>query len=167
MGNDTARLRSSARKRDRSTGTGCVSGAGGREALGGLQGDGRGPGCASLCVPCLGDALQSRVAWLPTPHRPDRTGLLRLLGHDGAVDVEVVSQRPVETVAIRPAARGIQPQVEGNRIRFRLDTPQQIVVEVNGRHKACTCSPVRLRRRSIPKPPACAISAPAFTGRAK
>jgi len=52
------------------------------------------------------------------------------------VEVEVVSQRPVEFVAIRPTARGIQPQVESSRIRFRLNAPQQILVEVNGWHKA-------------------------------
>ena len=52
------------------------------------------------------------------------------------VDVEIVSRRPVESVAIRPTVRGIRAEVDGNRIRFRVTSPQQIVVEVNGRHGA-------------------------------
>ena len=54
----------------------------------------------------------------------------------GPVDVEVVSRRPVESVAIRPTARGIRPQVDGRRITFCLASPEQITVEINGWHKA-------------------------------
>jgi hypothetical protein len=39
-------------------------------------------------------------------------------------------------VAVRPAARGLKPAVDGRRIRFRLDRPGQITVEVNGWHQA-------------------------------
>jgi hypothetical protein len=54
----------------------------------------------------------------------------------GPVDVEVLSRRPVESVAIRPAARGIRAKVDGRRISFRLASPAQITVEINGWHKA-------------------------------
>jgi hypothetical protein len=55
---------------------------------------------------------------------------------DGPAEVEVVSHRPVEAVAIRPTARGIRPAVEGGRIRFRLEGAGPVVVEVNGWHLA-------------------------------
>lgn len=55
---------------------------------------------------------------------------------DGPVQVEVVSNRPVEKVVIRPRSRQIVPTVEGNRITFTLQRPAQITVEVNGYHKA-------------------------------
>lgn len=87
---------------------------------------------------CRVSAMPFNQVW-PGYQRPiDQTELASFVYWDmsAPVDVEVVSQRPVESVAIRPAARSIQPRVEGNRIRFRLDTPQQLTVEVNGWHKA-------------------------------
>jgi len=87
---------------------------------------------------CRVSAMPFNQSW-PGYQRPiDQTELASFAYWDmtGPVDVEVVSQRAVESVAVRPKARGIQPSVEGNRIRFRLDEPQQIVVEVNGWHKA-------------------------------
>ena len=50
----------------------------------------------------------------------------------GPAEVEVVSNRPVRTVAIRPAARGIKPVVEGNRVSFTMPGPGYLTVEVNG-----------------------------------
>ena len=55
---------------------------------------------------------------------------------DGPASVEVRSQRPVETVVVRPSALGIEPRVEGDRITFELDRPRHLVVEVNGPHHA-------------------------------
>jgi len=54
----------------------------------------------------------------------------------GPVTVEVLSQRPVERLAVRPAHYGAVPVVEGNRITFQMPRPGQIAVEVNGSHKA-------------------------------
>ena len=87
---------------------------------------------------CRVSAMPFNQGW-PGYQRPiDQTELASFAYWDmtAPVDVEVVSQRAVESVAIRPISRGIQPQVEGNRIRFRLEAPQQLVVEVNGSHKA-------------------------------
>lgn len=87
---------------------------------------------------CRVSAMPFNQGW-PGYQRPlDQTELASFAYWDmtAPVDVEVVSRRPVESVAIRPTARGIQPQIDGNRIRFRLDTPQQITVEVNGTHQA-------------------------------
>ena len=95
-------------------------------------------GQAAPVYVCRVSAMPFNQVW-PGYQRPiDQTELASFVYWDmsAPVDVEVVSQRPVESVAIRPTARGIQPQVEGNRIRFHLDTPQQLTVEVNGWHKA-------------------------------
>jgi len=54
----------------------------------------------------------------------------------GPVAVTVVSARPVREVRVRPSAAGIVPAVDGNTIRFTLDTPGQYTVEVNDRHQA-------------------------------
>jgi hypothetical protein len=87
---------------------------------------------------CRVSAMPFNQGW-PGYQRPtEQTELASFAYWDmtGGVDVEVVSLRPIESVAIRPTARGIQPQIDGDRIRFHLDSPQQFVVEVNGRHKA-------------------------------
>ena len=55
---------------------------------------------------------------------------------DEAVDVEIESKIPVETVTIRPASKNIKPQVVGNTIRFRVKEPCQLVVEINDHHHA-------------------------------
>ncbi len=87
---------------------------------------------------CRVSAVPLNQVW-PGYQRPeDQTEVASFAYWDmaGPVEVEVVSRRPVESVAIRPTARGIEARVEGNRIRFRLPDPQQITVEVNGWHKA-------------------------------
>ena len=88
--------------------------------------------------PCRVSAIPFNQIWPGYQRSVDQTELASFAYWDmsGPVDVEVVSQRPIESVAIRPTARGIQPRIEGNRIRFHLDAPQQLTVEVNGWHKA-------------------------------
>jgi hypothetical protein len=87
---------------------------------------------------CRVSAMPFNQVW-PGYQRPlDQTELASFAYWDmsSPVDVEIVSHRSVDSVAIRPTARGIRAQVDGNRIRFQLPSPQQITVEVNGRHKA-------------------------------
>ena len=88
--------------------------------------------------PCRVSAMPFNQVW-PGYQRPlDQTEIASFAAWDmtGPVDVEVVSRRPVESVAIRPTARGIRAKVDGRRIRFRLASPAQITIEVNGWHKA-------------------------------
>ena len=78
----------------------------------------------------------------------------------GPAQVEVVSQRPIRpgpagpgglrapAVAIRPTARGIKPEIDHNRIRFQLDKPGPLTVEVGGTRRALHLFP------SPPKPEA-------------
>ncbi len=54
----------------------------------------------------------------------------------GPVRIDIRSQRPVESVAIRPHSLGISPAVQGNRISFQLQRPRPVVVLVNGSHGA-------------------------------
>lgn len=55
---------------------------------------------------------------------------------DGPVEVEIVCARPLREIRVRPASRGIQPAVDGNRVRFTVERPGQYTVEVNGTHQA-------------------------------
>ena len=54
----------------------------------------------------------------------------------GTVTVDIVPTKAVETVTIRPRSLGINPTVEHNHIRFSLEAPAYITVEVNGYHNA-------------------------------
>lgn len=71
----------------------------------------------------------------------------------GPADVEIVSNRPVRTLSIRPRARGIKPTVEGQRISFTMPGPGYLAVEVNGFARALHlfASPVEAE---APKPDA-------------
>lgn len=52
---------------------------------------------------------------------------------EGEVEVRVrVNNGEVRSVALRPAHRGVQPQVEGSVIRFTLSRPAKLSLEVNG-----------------------------------
>ena len=54
----------------------------------------------------------------------------------GPVEVEITADREVGTVKVTPASAGIEPRVSGRRIRFTLDAPRNISVEVDGTHRA-------------------------------
>lgn len=67
----------------------------------------------------------------PGYQRPlDQTELASFSYWDTAGPAEVVveSARPVETVDIRPTARGIAPELEGNRVSFEMPGPGQLTV---------------------------------------
>ncbi|HUT56455.1 MAG TPA: glycosyl hydrolase family 28 protein [Phycisphaerae bacterium] len=87
---------------------------------------------------CRVSAVPLNQTW-PGYQRPlDQTELASFATWDMSepAEVEVVSRRPVESVAIRPSARGIRAAVDGNRITFRMEAPGQVSVEVNGWHHA-------------------------------
>lgn len=78
-------------------------------------------------------------AYCPDHQRPlEQTEIASFAAWDqaGPVDVEVLSHRPVESVRVRPASAGIEPAVEGDAIRFRIERTGQYTVEVNGVHHA-------------------------------
>ncbi len=87
---------------------------------------------------CRVSAIPFNQVW-PGYQRPlEQTELAAYASWDasGQADVQVLWHRPVQSVAVRPASRGIVPLVDGQRIRFRLPGPGPVVVEVNGWHHA-------------------------------
>ena len=52
------------------------------------------------------------------------------------VEVVVESAHEIAEAKVRPASRGIEPVVEGRTLRFVLDRPGQVTVEINGMHRA-------------------------------
>lgn len=54
----------------------------------------------------------------------------------GPVEVVVVSARPIHDARVRPGSRGLRPVVDGNTLRFTLDRPGAITVEINGMRRA-------------------------------
>ncbi len=54
----------------------------------------------------------------------------------GKAEVKIISEKPINSLNIRPTMFGIKPVVIGNTITFSLIKPMQIVVEVNGYHNA-------------------------------
>lgn len=84
-------------------------------------------------------------AWLPVVSYPVKVDEVRNADHktsvasmayfdfDGRVEVEVISNgAPVETARVRPLSYNIKPMVSGDTLRFTLDRPRNISVEVNG-----------------------------------
>lgn len=55
---------------------------------------------------------------------------------NGPMQVQVVCSRPIQQVRVRPASRGIQPDVTGDTVGFTVNEPGQFTVEVNGSHHA-------------------------------
>jgi hypothetical protein len=87
---------------------------------------------------CRISAMPVNQVW-PGYQRPlDQTELAghAYWGMSGAVQVEVTSKRPFQSVAVRPTSRGIQPTVQGQRISFRMLRAGQVTEELDGPHHA-------------------------------
>ncbi len=87
---------------------------------------------------CRVSAMPFNQVW-PGYQRPvDQTEVAGFACWDmaGPVQVVIQSRRDVQSVAVRPTARSIQPRIAGNRISFSLDRPGPVIVEVNGPHQA-------------------------------
>jgi hypothetical protein len=54
----------------------------------------------------------------------------------GETSIRIVSDKTIRTLDIRPKEYGIKPAIEGNSIEFKISKPQQLIVEINGYHKA-------------------------------
>jgi hypothetical protein len=87
---------------------------------------------------CRVPAIPFNGIWLGQQRPLDQTELAGFAYWDmsAPADVVVVSRRPVQSVAVRPTSRGIQPTVNRNRISFRVSEPRPLTVEVNGVHLA-------------------------------
>ena len=58
------------------------------------------------------------------------------LATDEPLLIEITPKAPFERVIIRPLSLGIEPEVQGNTIRFTLPGPCYVTVEPYGRHNA-------------------------------
>lgn len=75
----------------------------------------------------------------PDHQRPlEQTELASFASWDmtAPVDIAVKSHQPIGTAVIRPQARGITPDIDGDTIRFAIEQPGQYTVEINGVHHA-------------------------------
>lgn len=87
---------------------------------------------------CRVSAMPLNQVW-PGYQRPlDQTELAGFAywGMSGPVTVEVTSNRPFQSVAVRPSSRGIHPVIKGQRITFTVSRPGQLTVELDGTHHA-------------------------------
>jgi hypothetical protein len=83
-------------------------------------------------------AVPVNQVW-PGYQRPlEQTELASFASFDfeGVVTIEVTSRADIDDVAIRPLSYSIVPEVVGRTITFELTRPCQVVVEVNGWHRA-------------------------------
>ena len=62
-----------------------------------------------------------------------RKASLAYFDFNGEVEVEVTANEAIETARVRPLSYGIVPQVEGRTLRFKLDRPRNLSVEINGK----------------------------------
>jgi hypothetical protein len=75
----------------------------------------------------------------PGYQRPlEQTELAAFATWDMAAPVEicVTAAQPIREVRVRPSARQIKPVQAGQTLRFTLDRPGQLTVEINGMHQA-------------------------------
>jgi hypothetical protein len=83
-------------------------------------------------------ALPLNQVWPGHQRSLDQTEIASFAYFDfsGKINIEVISANRIDNVVIRPKSYGIVPVISGNKIQFKLDRPCQVVVEVNGWHKA-------------------------------
>jgi hypothetical protein len=70
-------------------------------------------------------------------NNPNRVVSFAQFDFTGEVEVEVVLPHPFERVRIRPTARGIASDVDGQSVRFRLDAPAKLSIEFDGDIDGC------------------------------
>ena len=95
---------------------------------------------------CRVSAWPINRVW-PGSQRPiDQTEIASFAAWEmsSSAKIEVVSNRAIESVMIRPQSLGIVPTIEENRISFELPRPTAVVVEVNGFHQALHLLPSRI-----------------------
>lgn len=65
-------------------------------------------------------------------NNPNRVVSYAHFDFTGAAVVEIVVPCAIECVRIRPTVQGIVPHIEGRQVRFVLDAPAKLSVEING-----------------------------------
>jgi len=89
---------------------------------------------------CRVSAVPFNQVW-PGYQRPvDQTELTSfiMLASDEAFELEIVSDRPVEAVTVRPLRHRIIPALDGNRVRVMIPGPGQYTLEMPDKHHMLT-----------------------------
>jgi len=79
-------------------------------------------------VPVYGVSVADGTAPAYVPRRSS----MAYFDFTGRVEVEVRSRRGIGVARVRPLSYGIRPEVSGNSLRFFLDRPRNISIEVDG-----------------------------------
>ncbi len=76
--------------------------------------------------------------WPGHQRSDDQTEVISFLSFeaDGPADIEIEAEEAFEKVIVRPLSLGITPEVDGRRIRFRMEKPGYVTVEPYGRRNA-------------------------------
>lgn len=69
---------------------------------------------------------------VPDSHKYFATAAYAYFDFDGGVSVKVETASKIESAKILPKSAGIVPEIRGNSLTFKLDRPQNVVVEING-----------------------------------
>lgn len=82
-------------------------------------------------VPVIDTAVNLSRMWTSRPMTT--TAPVAFVTVDGACEVAVAFRgQAVQSALVRPLSLGITPQVAGDTVRFTLDRPAQMTVEING-----------------------------------
>lgn len=81
-------------------------------------------------VPVAG-GFTLRINGRPVPVLETEIGAFAGVAFAGKVQVEVITTIPFKAVKVRPLARGITASVQGQTIRFELDRPAKLSVELD------------------------------------
>ncbi len=84
-------------------------------------------------LPLLSTAVNPSRTWTSRPQLS--RAAVGVFALEGEAEVALTYREPVESAVVRPLSLGIQPVVEGSRVRFPLMGPAQVVVEINGRQE--------------------------------
>lgn len=52
----------------------------------------------------------------------------------GTVTIEVTTAKPLDSLRVQPASRGIQPQIDGDTLRFEISQPGQLAIEPDAKN---------------------------------
>jgi len=69
----------------------------------------------------------------------------------GTVPIEVNTAKPLDRLRVQPAARGIQPRIPGDTLRFEIVKPGQFAVQTGRRLAAAARGPDGYARMIITK----------------
>ena len=55
-----------------------------------------------------------------------------VVAFEGALEIEVAVAAPIQTVHLRPLSRNVEPEIEAQIVRFRLDRPGNFSLGIDG-----------------------------------